>query len=189
MSFVICPIFWWWIGTELFFTSSSRKLNVSYMFFEDIFYVIDLTCYLKVWLHHIHISIQWLNCDLKHAFITVLRLVTPSYGTSVECIYFSWCNKLFEILHRVKIILHQFLYEGFFMHNLPSVRSSTIEKKMTFVGICLLLNISEAIHDTFANFFKDFCNLSAQPVRYLFFIIKNMSHMKILNKSGFIIKL
>ena len=120
MSFVICPIFWWWIGTELFFTSSSRKLNVSYMFFEDIFYVIDLTCYVKVWLHHIHISIQWLNCDLKHAFITVLRLVTPSYGTSVECIYFSWCNKLFEILHRVKIILHQFLYEGFFMHNLPS---------------------------------------------------------------------
>lgn len=90
------------------------------MFFEDIFYVIDLICYLKIWLRYIHISFKWLNCDLKHAFIKILRLVAPSYGTSVECIYFSWCNKLFEILHRVKIILHEFFYGGFFMHNLPS---------------------------------------------------------------------
>ena len=58
-----------------------------YIFLEGIFHVVDLLFYLKIWIQYIHISGQWLNRDLKHAFIKARRLVTRIYGTSFKSVF------------------------------------------------------------------------------------------------------
>lgn len=84
--------------------------------------------------------------------------------------------------------------------NFHSVGYSTIQKKMKFVCICLYLVIWEAIYETFVNFLRSFCNIFCITSKhegcificatrtYLFFIIRNKSHIKILNKSEPIIE-